>query len=334
MGFFDSIKKAVGGVTDQAQQAAQHAMHQPQQQAHHAPLPHEAHVEDAADESNEGLDTAGFDPASDEDGFFEAVLHMESEGEMGGTDESRAEIMSRYGIRDRSHWQDVKQSVYHVLIGIHGSMDNVMQRELNYRSGQMQRRMQGAVAAKAASGEMAPVQGVTLEAWAAFNAAIIQGANPDDLLKGAGIDKARWDVARAEWEARMSRDTTFAIATTYGNAFQNASKGKYAELAREANAARAENRDLRLPPPLSLEQYYEIMFEQAYAAQQGNDAAAALKGMGLTIIDWTDLSSYMGYHFIRTAGTKNKEYSDLLEKVRTRFEAKYAGAKVDVDIAF
>ena len=180
---------------------------------------------------------------------------------------------------------------------------------------------------------MNPVEGITLEAWAAFNAAIVAGANHEDLLKGAGVDKARWDRVNAEWNARMSRDTTFAIATTYGAAFQAASKGKYGDLAREANAARAANRELSLPPPMSLEDYYSIMFEQAYAAKQGKDAAQALKGLGLTIVDWTDLSSYMGYHFYRNV-MKKDEFKTALQKVEAQFKTKYPDVKADVDIAF
>src|SRR5580692_9959535 len=112
MGFFDSIKKAVGGAAPAAQPAAQ-----PPPAA--APPPHE--------HNHKALDLAGFDPNGDEEGFFNAVLHMESEGETGGTDASRAEIMSKYGIRDRSHWRNVKQSVYHMLAHKHGSMDQAVQ---------------------------------------------------------------------------------------------------------------------------------------------------------------------------------------------------------------
>lgn len=333
MGFLDVIKGLFGGAASQVQQQVDNATQGSHAQQHaHA----HAHVEEDQEEeaeAAEAFDTARFDP-EDEDGFFNAVLHMESEGEGGGTDASRAEIMAKYGIRDRSHWQTVKESVYTVLARKHGSMDAVMQQETNFRMGQMQRRMQGATAAKAASGELNPVEGVTLEAWAAINAAIVQGANLEDLLKGGGIDQARWDRAKGEWEARMARDTTFAIAQIYGNAFQNASKGKYAEYAREANAARAANRELSMQPPLSLEQYYDIMFEQAYASKQGKDAAQALKDMGLSVVDWCDLSSFMGYHFYRTAGLKNREYSDLLAKTQAKFEAKYPGVKADVDISF
>jgi hypothetical protein len=316
MGFFDSVKKAIGGaVQEQAPKAA-------------------AQEELEEQDEQEELDTAGFDPDDDEEGFFHAVLHMESEGEMGGTDASRAEIMRKYGIRDRSHWQTVKGSVYRQLVAKHGSLEEVSQREVNWRSGEMQKMMQAKVAKKAASGEMAPAFGVGLEAWAAMNASIVQGANLDDLLKGAGIDPGRWERASAEWNARMSRDTTFAIATIYGNAFQNASKGKYAEYAKEANAARAENRELKMQPPISLEKYYELMYEQSYGQKQGRDAADVLKEQGLSVIDWTDLGSFMGYHFQRTNQLRWKEYEDTHKRVQAKMEAKYAGLKADVDIKF
>jgi hypothetical protein len=310
MGFFDSIKKAVGGAAPAAQPAAQ---------------PPPAAAPPADEHNHKALDLAGFDPNGDEEGFFNAVLHMESEGETGGTDASRAEIMSKYGIRDRSHWRNVKQSVYHMLAHKHGSMDQAVQAEMNWRSGETQRRMQGAVKAKAASGEMAPAFGITLEAWAAFNAAIVSGASLDDILKGAGVDKASWDKASAEWNARMARDTTFAIATTYGNAFTAASQGKYSNLAKEANAARAANRELGLPPPMSMEDYYVIMLEQSYAAKQGKDPTQALKSMGLSIVDWTDLSSYMGYHFHRTGVLKHDEYAEAMRRAEEKVKAKYPG---------
>jgi hypothetical protein len=327
MGFFDSIKKALGGV-------AQEVAHAPR--AQYAPASRDVgEVEEEEDTvSNDVFDVAGFDPVGDEGAFFNAVLHMESEGAMGGTDASRAEIMQRYGIRNRSHWRDVKDACYRTLVPHHGSMEVVSQREMNFRMGRAQSGIQANIAARAASGELSPVEGVTLDAWAAINASIVQGSSLEDLLKGAAIDRARWDRVSAEWNARMGRDTTAAIATVYGNAFQNASKGKYGEYAREANAARTANRDLKLEPPITLERYYEIMYEQAYASKQGRDAAQALKDMGLTIIDWTDIGCFMGYHFHRTAGLRWKEYEAVLKGVQQKFQAKYPGIETDVDITF
>jgi hypothetical protein len=97
-------------------------------------------IEDVAEDVTEAevdFDVAGFDP-DDEESFFHAVRHMESEGQFGGTDESRAEIMQQYGIRDRSHWQTVKDSCYQQLAQKYGSYNEVSQQELNWRSGQMQ----------------------------------------------------------------------------------------------------------------------------------------------------------------------------------------------------
>ena len=271
-------------------------------------------------------------PFEDEEAFFTAVLHMESEGQFGGTDESRADICARYRIRDRGHWHEIKEACYEQLAEQYGSYDEVGQREMNWRTGQMQRHMQQQVSKVASGGGFAPVEGVALEAWAALNAAIVSGASFEDLLKGAGIPQDRWQRVNAEWNARMARDTTFAIATVYGNAFQAASQGKFGAHAREAAAARAANRELQMPPPMPYEQYYEIMLEQKYAAARGEDPVASLKASGLSIVDWTDLGAYMGYFFVRNAVREQQKYERIHKGIEAKLAAKYPG--VDADIQF
>lgn len=325
MGLFDSIKKKLG--VDKV--APPPVMPEPEVEADEDAGDD---VGDAAEES-EGYDLAGFDP-DDEDAFFEAVLHMESDGQFGGTDESRARIMQKYGIRSRSHWQTVKDSVYSALVRRLGSFEEVSQRETNWRMGQMQNHMSGQVARAAAGGELNPVEGVSLDAWAALNAAIVGGANPDDLLKGAGIEPGRWQRVSAEWNARMARDTTFAITTVYGQAFQNASQGKYAAYAREATAARTANRDLTMEPPLSVEQYFDAMFAQSYATKQGQNPVDALKSKGLTIVDWTDLGGFMGYYFMRNHARQFPYWDKVMRETQARYEAQYPGVKPDLDIQF
>ncbi|MEZ4369138.1 MAG: hypothetical protein R2939_23065, partial [Kofleriaceae bacterium] len=224
MGLFDVIKGIFGGAAAPAQ----------------APATAERDDDEVrAAGSGAQVDLAGFDPEDDEDGFFEAAHHLETDGMLGGTDASRAEIMARYGLRDRAHWHQVKEACYAVLVRKHGSIEEVGQRQMNWKAQLGQQHQRQAATAMAASGGFAPVQGLSLEAWAALNAAIASGMNAEDVLKGAGVSKARWDAASAEWNARMAADTTFAITTAYGNAFQAASQGKYNHLAKEANAARA-----------------------------------------------------------------------------------------------
>lgn len=290
-------------------------------------------------EAPEVFDVAGFSPTGDdEDDFLEAMLYIESEGMIAPnvtiTEEDRDGAMRKFGIRDRSHWYVVKESYSTVLVRKHGSSDVVAQRMLNHRQAMTLRLMQEATKKAAASGELNPSFGVTLEQWAAINAAVAQGLNLDDMLKGQGIDKARWDSARAEWEARMARDTSFVIAQVYGAAFQNASKGKYSEYAKEANAARLENRDLTMQPPMSLERYWEILFEQAYASKQGKDVAETLKACDLSVVDWCDLSAFMGYHIQRTYMLHQKEYETTMKRVEDKYAAKNPGVKADVDISF
>lgn len=280
------------------------------------------------------FDLAGFDPANDENGFFEAVLHMETDGMGGGTEESRARIMAKYRIADRMHWQTVRASVYQALTDKYGSLGDVMQREMNYRQSLSQQQMSAQIAQKSATGEMAPVEGVSLTQWAAINAAIVQGVSLEDMLKGNGIDMARWDRVRTEWEARMARDTTFAIAQVYGDAFQNASKGKYSAQAKDVAAARSANRDLSQPPPMSVEDYWRVLYEQSYASKMGKDPAQALKACGLSITDWVDLSAIMGYHIQRTWGPNVQQYQAVMKKVDEEYKAKYPGVNADVDISF
>ncbi|MBK6693376.1 MAG: hypothetical protein IPG50_14380 [Myxococcales bacterium] len=284
------------------------------------------------------FDLAGFNPETDEDAFFEAQLYMDSEGMIAPnvtiTEEDHDRTMRQWGIRDRRHWQAVRDSVQTVLARKYGGIDAMAQRMMNHRMGMTQKLMAKTAASKAASGELNPVEGISLEQWAGINAAIAQGANAEDMLKGQGIDMPRWDKARAEWEARMSRDTTFTVAQIYGDAFQAASKGKYSEYAKEATAARAANRELNMQPPMTLEQYWEILYEQAYGAKQGKDPVEVLKSCSLSVVDWCDLSAFMGYHIHRTAVQNHKQFNEMQKRVEAKFEAKYPGVKADVDISF
>jgi hypothetical protein len=327
MGFLDKLKKKIGDVTSQP------AQEQPQQQQQYAQAEPEPEPE-VEEEEQATFDVAGFDP-DDEETFFNAVLHMESEGQFGGTDESRAEIMQQFGIRDRSHWHTVKESVYSLLIRKHGSMNEVGQREMNWKMGQMQRHQVQQQQKMAAGGGFAAVEGVSLEAWAAMNAAIIGGSAWEDVIKGAGVDKARWDRINAEWNARMSRDTTFAITTVYGNAFQAASQGKYNQYAKEAAAARAANRELAMQAPITWEQFFELTYEQKYAAAAGKDPVATLKSQGLSIVDWTDLGTFMGYHIHRNGVRDHAQLEAASNNAEAKVKAKYPSVgQIDADISF
>ncbi|MFT3691950.1 MAG: hypothetical protein QM831_02330 [Kofleriaceae bacterium] len=311
-------KMAEGFVPAQQQQASSVSVQAP------PPVEIPEIVDDEPEADEEQFDLAGFDP-DDEEVFFNAVLHMESDGQYGGTDQSRAEICARHGIRDRSHWHTVKESMYAVLARKYGSYEEVGQREINWRTAQMTQHMNNQVSAMQSKGGFTPVEGIGLEQWAAINAAIVGGQTPEDLLRGAGIKDDQWKRASDEWNARMAKDTTFAIAQVYGQAFQAASQGKYGAYAREATAARQENRELNLAPPFPYEQYYEIMLEQKAAGIQGKDPVASLKAFDLSITDWTDLGTFYGYFFGRNAVREQDRYQAIHKSIDAKMAAKYPG---------
>ncbi len=202
-----------------------------------------------------------------------------------------------------------------------------LQERMNDHAGAFQREMQAGIAAKVLSGELAPVEGISLDLWAALNASMVQGSILDDLLQGHAIERERWERVTAEWNLRMSRDRTFAITTAYGNAFQAASKGKFSAHAKEANAARTENRDLKLPPPVEIEEYYDIMYDQTCAARAGLDPIKALNDRGLSIMDFTDLGCYMAYLVHRTGMVNHERFSAAQKRAEAKYVAKYSNLK-------
>jgi hypothetical protein len=191
------------------------------------------------------------------------------------------------------------------------------------------------VATMRQAGGFEPVEGITLERWAALNASMASGTNMQDMLKGAGIDQARWERASAVWMDRMSKDTTFAITTVYGNAFQAASQGKYAANVKDAMAARAENRDLALPLTASYEQFFDILYEQSFAFQAGKDPQETLRGMGLTVVDWTDLGNVMGYQMNRYGVRDHAQINTADVAAKAKVQARWPAVNgADIDIKF
>lgn len=330
MGLFDAIKQLFGGSPAAEKDSSF--------ETSSAPRSGERSVssddDDDNDSSSEEFDIAGFDPEGDENAYFEAQTIIESEGFGGGSDEDRTRVMAQYGIRDHSHWLTVKESVWQVLVRKHGSFEVAAQRQSNFSTDRAQALMGQKQAVAIAGGALQPIEGISLEKWAAINAAIVQGNSLEDLLKGNGIDAARWDRAKSEWEARMASDTTFAVATVYGQAFQAASQSKYTALAKEANAARAASADPTSAPPMSVADYFRLLFEQEAGSRAGADPQAVLKAQGLSIVDWIDLSTFMGYYIQRNHVRLQPEL-DKADAIRDEVLAKYPSvSKQDLDISF
>lgn len=213
-------------------------------------------------------------------------------------------------------------------------MGNIMQMQMNVYTqqmmGQMQARAQGELA-----GELAPVEGVSLQDWARAQAAVASGQDVNAIIASLGIDHAKWDRVSAEWMARMSRDTTATIATEYGKAFSTAGQGQFAGAAAQgvagmSNVGATDNQK----PPITLEQWVEITEAMGAAANQGRDPNAVLAQYGMNALAWSNVGAWWSTHFAQNAmkngGELHRRYSELSDHYR----AKFAGPSADGDLSF
>lgn len=160
-----------------------------------------------------------------------------------------------------------------------------------------------------AGGALEPVEGISCQAWAQINAALASGggANMDTLLANGGMDRPKWDRVNAEWLARMTTDSTMAIANVYGAAFSGAGPGKFS-----GHAAHAANvgvgGDLG-DEPMPFDRYCEIEAAMGCASDRGEDVNQLLASFGLNAVEWGQLGMFwskkmqqdaMGYHRLYT----------------------------------
>ena len=157
-----------------------------------------------------------------------------------------------------------------------------------------------------------PVEGVTLEDWAAANAKLTSGSTADEICKLLGIDAPKWDRVNQEWLTRMKNDTSFTISTKYAAAFNQSATGNLGK----GSASAGES--------IPFEKYVEAMVAQDVLGKQGRDAQDVLKDFGMTVADYSNVSSYW-------SGKMMSDFS-LAMKMQTlmnEYKAKYESMKTD-----
>lgn len=313
-------------------------------------------------------DVARFDLGNDIAGWWKANRKIE---EVWEDDSQRLRTLNGYGIRNEQHYYQVSETVNRFICGVR--IENAMQagqdayyavcrdlsiesqaqvdrlRQTAYRYApqpqqraqfgydmgdiaqmqmnalqsaymdQHQARVQGEMA-----GELAPFQGVSLQTWANANAALAAGKDMNLILSKVGVDRATWDAVSAEWMARMSRDTTFTITTEYGKAFANSGEGLFADAA--AQPAKA-------GPPITLEQWVELMEAQSAAAQQGRDANQVLAQYGMNALAWSNASSWWSTHFSQNAMKNGGELHQRFSQLSDYYKQQFSTPSADGDIS-
>ncbi len=176
-----------------------------------------------------------------------------------------------------------------------------------------------------AGGLLEPVEGITMDQWAQTNAKIFNGGDLNQLIAALGIDRAKWDRVTAEWNDRMSKDTSFAITTAYGNAFASAAQGATGAAAQHA-ASQGVAGDLS-EEPISYEKYVEIMVAMDAASRQGKNVDDAFFAQfGLKTIDWSNIGMFWSKKWQQNA----EYYHELDTEYTKKYQAKY-GISDDAD---
>lgn len=203
-----------------------------------------------------------------------------------------------------------------------------MQAAMNARNKQIMGMQQRAVSAD--PGLTEPFEGVTIETWAQAAAGMISTQDPAEqarMLAGLNMDRAKYDRANTEFQARMQRDTTGAIATIYGQAFSQA-QGVAGGYGRGMVDGSAQQQGAE---PISFEKYAEIAGAQAAWGETGQDVTGMLQQVfGISAVDVSNYGAYWSTKFMADTQLMMK-HSDLMEK----YKAKYmggAGGGMDDDL--
>lgn len=165
-----------------------------------------------------------------------------------------------------------------------------------------------------------PFEGITLDQWAGANAKIASGASTDDVIKSLGIDAPKWDRVNAEWLTRMKNDTTFTITTKYAAAFTNSAAGNLGG----GSSITEES--------CSFEKYVECMVAQDVLGKQGRDAQDVLKDFGMTVTDFSNVSTFWSAKMMSDFNLAMK-----MSQLDAEFRKKYSemsGGDIHSDLEF
>ena len=317
----------------------------PPARTNHAEPQHESHdSHDSHDDDDDGEgrdynleakdDRASFDFDNALETYFDAMFRIEQGWE---DEDKRAQYFAKYGIRNVQHFYQVKATFERwsespACRRKYPTPGDLMQVQMNVTQKTAMEVMNIGNQHQALAADLAPVEGVALEQWAKAQAQIASGGNADQIVAGLGIDRAKWDRVSAEWNARMSRDTSFTITMEYSKHFQSAGAGQFAGAAATAAAGGAGQTEADAPIPF--ERYVEIEVAQGCGAEQGKDAAAILRSFGMSPMEWGQVGGWWSMYISQNAMKNNGELHMRYTKLQEQFEAKYKAGSADDDISF
>jgi len=247
------------------------------------------------------------------------------------------QVFTGYGYRNQEEWAHVMCTFFRYHFGRGGqvavddvevNMGDPTWTQAGYNARMKMQMMKQQAAAQANPQLLAPVEGVTVEQWAAASAQIAAlASNPTAMaqaLARLGMDKPKYDRVGAVFMQRMQGDTTGAISSIYGKAFSEAQgmAGGYGVGTVDGSAQKLGQE------PVSMEKYAEINGAMDAWARQGADVNANLQSVfGLTPAELSKLGAYWSTKFAANVQLM-QTYGDLLEK----YSQKYSGPDLDDDL--
>ncbi len=259
------------------------------------------------------------------------------------------EILAGMGYPTVGHWQRVYwTAVKHFgrspgAGGLLSDFDTseMLQHTIQARMRQQARKAQANVAAD--SSLLAPVEGITVEVYAACAAAAAQGLSQDEftaLIGSHGMDHVMWDRVNAEWTDRMSKDATMTIVQIYGNAFQSSGQGQFGGAAQSAAATRTAapggGGAAAGEEPVPFDRLCEIQGAMSAWSATGQDVNAMLKEVfDINALAWSNMSSWW-----MTKMMADMSLFDTYNAQTEHYEAQYkaaagvTGEDPDADIQF
>lgn len=155
---------------------------------------------------------------------------------------------------------------------------------------------------------LAPVEGVSFDDWVKANAALASGEAIEEIISSMGIDRTRWDRVNEEWLARLKNDRTFTLSMKYSSIFNNNAAGNLPK--------KKDFNDQTYP----IEKYVEVMVAMDYLGKQGRDAQDVLKDFGLTVADYSNLSSYYTKKIFMSPLGLGMKFQNLMMEYRAKYE--------------
>jgi hypothetical protein len=220
-----------------------------------------------------------------------------------------AQWLSYYGMVNEEHFEWMRERVTGKVGAVtraaaQNMLDNKMEEQKQAQAGRAD--------AMRETGELTPFMGVALEDWARCQAALTSGTTMEQILPAPGIDSATWQAVSAEWNARMSRDTTATIATVYGQAFTGAGAGQFGAAGQAAAGAMNPGGSTSgSEAPVPFEKWIEITVAQGAGSEQGKDPASVLGAFGITPAEWGTIGAWWGQEFNSHAMEMMEEYKQV-----------------------